>query len=487
MASEFNNEKERRHSCASYNKDSKRITDKMTRLSVPSMKSSINKTKNGDKSAEMAFPNVKKLIRQYDSIVEKKKFSPKPPDSETGFDFRELKVNVENIKDRLDSKSKNSEDDDNSVSSIEYRNPSPKTRRIRGRTKSLKEYFSSQSLLNRGVNIFSYVDLPKNFDGVLEDKYNRSSRSSKRFEVRSYSDSNIGRKGSIVPILPRLDSGTSDMSLDGIPVTFDSWSGSTTSAKNLKRRASATPLSLSPAVSTPSGSIENFRLTKSASCGVLSFPSGGEWKRSVSSDSAVVVEDECKYIDDSRGSMTPSGASVRRNNHYRKESPFLSNDFWNRDFTQSTPLDGGLQRYCESEDYTEKDEYNIVLRRSSARTQRNPSVVISDHSGHSVSVHVAYASEDFSLNNLGSTPDLLQDEYCFPRRKASDCSLCSAFGPGDMEYCICYCSEAGSENISQRRLSDCSTCSYLTASEDEVEISLEEPSILRKVRKILFI
>ena len=160
-------------------------------------------------------------------------------------------------------------------------------------------------------------------------------------------------------------------------------------------------------------------LSRFASCDRLLGSFHHQWGRSSSSDSAVVVEDDCSS--NTFDSMTTTSETLHSD--------------------------------------------SVVLRRPTL-ARRPPSVVISDHSGAFVSVHVALASEGFSLNNVVSNDYLLSDGYVCPR-KVSECSTCSSVSTVDMS--------SRDDWRPSRRNSDCSSC-YLTASDDEVEVSLHQPT-----------
>ncbi|XP_068220423.1 uncharacterized protein [Palaemon carinicauda] len=115
---------------------------------------------------------------------------------------------------------------------------------------------------------------------------------------------------------------------------------------------------------------------------------------------------------------------------------------------------------------------------------RTPSVVISDHSGDTVSLTVALASSDFSI-------DKLEDKFHPPRslspstspslcvsddasRKVSSCSSCSSVSTVDMSTPLTPMLAPGLD-CSNRRISDCSTASNVTISEDEIEHILPRP------------
>ncbi|XP_071539446.1 uncharacterized protein [Panulirus ornatus] len=123
---------------------------------------------------------------------------------------------------------------------------------------------------------------------------------------------------------------------------------------------------------------------------------------------------------------------------------------------------------------------------SNRRVLRTPSVVISDHSGDTISLTVALASSDFSLEKLdklqhsASSPTLsIEDDAS---RKVSSCSSCSSVSTVDMSTPLTLtpiCRESLME-VPHRRISDCSTCSTVSMSEDEVEQILPRPPVPRK-------
>lgn len=118
---------------------------------------------------------------------------------------------------------------------------------------------------------------------------------------------------------------------------------------------------------------------------------------------------------------------------------------------------------------------------------RTPSVVISDHSGDTISLTVALASSDFSIDQLGKMEKL--QESASPTlsagddasRKVSSCSSCSSVSTVDMTTPLTTISLDSLIEVPNRRISDCSTCSNVTASEDEVEHELSRPPPPRKV------
>ncbi|XP_037779117.1 uncharacterized protein LOC119575537 [Penaeus monodon] len=119
---------------------------------------------------------------------------------------------------------------------------------------------------------------------------------------------------------------------------------------------------------------------------------------------------------------------------------------------------------------------------------RTPSVVISDHSGDTISLTVALASSDFSIDQLGKMEKLR--ESASPTlsagddnasRKVSSCSSCSSVSTVDMTTPLTTISLDSLIEVPNRRISDCSTCSNVTASEDEVEHELSRPPPPRKV------
>lgn len=126
---------------------------------------------------------------------------------------------------------------------------------------------------------------------------------------------------------------------------------------------------------------------------------------------------------------------------------------------------------------------------------RTPSVVISDHSGDTVSLTVALASSDFNLSNLdglqhsASSPSLSLPSEDPASRKVSSCSSCSSVSTVDFNTPLTLTPvpmevplrDSILREESARRISSCSTCSYISNSEDEVEQVLTRPPPPRKV------
>ncbi|XP_050711202.1 uncharacterized protein LOC126995577 [Eriocheir sinensis] len=126
---------------------------------------------------------------------------------------------------------------------------------------------------------------------------------------------------------------------------------------------------------------------------------------------------------------------------------------------------------------------------------RTPSVVISDHSGDTVSLTVALASSDFSLSHLdglqhsASSPSLCLSAEDPASRKVSSCSSCSSVSTVDLNTPLTLTPiplegllrDSILPEETARRISSCSTCSYISNSEDEVEQVLTRPPPPRKV------
>ncbi|XP_066989554.1 uncharacterized protein [Macrobrachium rosenbergii] len=137
---------------------------------------------------------------------------------------------------------------------------------------------------------------------------------------------------------------------------------------------------------------------------------------------------------------------------------------------------------------------------SCRKVLRTPSVVISDHSGDTVSLTVALASSDFSIEKLedkfqpprslspSSSPSLCVSDDA--SRKVSSCSSCSSVSTVDMSTPLTPMLAPGLD-CSNRRISDCSTASNVTISEDEIDHILPRPpppkkqSNWRKLRNIV--
>lgn len=125
------------------------------------------------------------------------------------------------------------------------------------------------------------------------------------------------------------------------------------------------------------------------------------------------------------------------------------------------------------------------------RVLRTPSVVISDHSGDTISLTVALASSDFSLEKLdklqhsASSPTLsIEDDAS---RKVSSCSSCSSVSTVDMSTPLTFTPifRESLMEVPHRRISNCSTCSTVSISEDEMEQMLPRPPTPKKVSTVL--
>lgn len=100
-----------------------------------------------------------------------------------------------------------------------------------------------------------------------------------------------------------------------------------------------------------------------------------------------------------------------------------------------------------------------------------PSVVISDHSGDTISLRVALMSDDFKLSSFSRGSSLVTEPLCeyglsvskVCPRKVSDCSTCSSVSTVDMSPD----SHLSLDELvpQSRRSSCCSNCSAYTTSE----------------------
>ncbi|KAK7071400.1 hypothetical protein SK128_023381, partial [Halocaridina rubra] len=118
---------------------------------------------------------------------------------------------------------------------------------------------------------------------------------------------------------------------------------------------------------------------------------------------------------------------------------------------------------------------------------RTPSVVISDHSGDTISLTVALASSDFSIDKLDDkfqpsvSPSSSSASLCVgddASRKVSSCSSCSSVSTVDLTTPLTPMLVPNLSSlieVPQRRISDCSLSSNMTISEDEIEQVLPRP------------
>nr|XP_045589040.1 uncharacterized protein LOC123750987 [Procambarus clarkii] len=218
----------------------------------------------------------------------------------------------------------------------------------------------------------------------------------------------------------------------------------------------------------------------------------GEDSRVTGEDSRVTGEDSRVTGEDSSSNSSPGevvlrqktcGRSLTAHDTYLRRCGGLNGDVLLRQVV-------GLGDACllEGESSAEGD---------SRRALRTPSVVISDHSGDTVSLTVALASSDFTLDKLGSlqhsassptlsdalrrSPTLTPSEDS--TRKVSSCSSCSSVSTVDMTtpLTLTPVSLASLMEVPQRRCSDCSSCTNVSGSEDEVEHVLPRPPQPRKV------